>query len=306
MRKARVLCCAVAAMVVAGCQGAGVSPGTTASVSRAAEHGAGSWISQAKSSNVIWTIDTNVYGYSLKGKQVAELQGFTEAVGLCSDPSSDLYVVDAGEDVIWEYHPGQSRPFGKLYDIFYTPNACAFDPTTGNLAIANNTNVTILPPASGTPVMYENPNMTSYSFVDYDKSGNLYVDGYGAGSSFQLAELRAGGSSLTSIAVSGIGSGEDSAAGLVWDGHDLAVADGLNDVIYRIAISGSSGTILNTWHIAGWKAHDDAVFAIDGTKLLFPENGKVEFFSYPPKARAKKSFSGKIGDVITVTPELIY
>ncbi len=293
-------------MVVAGCQGAGVSPQTAVGLSETVASRAGSWISRAKTSSLIWTIDTNVYGYSLKGKQVAERTGFTDAVSLCSDPSSDLYVVDAGMNVIWEYHPGQSRPFGKLYDLFYTPNACAFDPTTGNLAVANSTNVELFPPASGTPVMYENPNITSYSFLDYDKSGNLYVDGYGTGSSFQLAELRAGGSSLTSIAVSGIGSGEYNAAGLMWDGHDLAVADGLSDVIYRIAISGSTGTILNTWHIAGWNAHDDAVFAIDGKKLLFPENGKVEFFSYPPKNRAKKSFSGNIGDVIAVTPELIY
>ena len=293
-------------MVIVGCQGAGVSPDTAASVSRAVKQSAGAWISPAKTSNVIWTIDTNVYGYSFKGKQVGELQGFTEAVALCSDPSSDLYVVDAGEEVIWEYHPGQSRPFHKYYDLFYTPNDCAFDPTTGDLAVANSTNVTILPPASGTPLMYENPKMTSYSFLDYDTSGNLYVDGYGAGSSFQLAELPAGGSTLNSITVSGLGSGDHGAGGLVWDGHDLAVADGLSDVIYRIAISGSSGTILNTWHVAGWKVHDEPVFAIDGKKLLFPENGKVEFFSYPPKSRAKKSFTGNIGDVITVTPELIY
>ena len=152
--------------------------------------------------------------------------------------------------------PGQSTPFYAYSDYFDEPYACAFDPTTGSLAVTNegyNPDVEIFPPDSGTPLMYANPNMTSYSFLDYDKSGNLYVDGYGTGSSFQLAELRAGGGSLTSLAVSGIGSGAHSAAGLVWDGHDLAVADGLNDVIYRIAISGSTGTILNTWHIAGWK-----------------------------------------------------
>ena len=288
MRKARVLCCAVAAACIAGCQGAGVSPDANASVPTAAKHGAGSWISPAKTSDVIWTVDTNVYGYSLKGKQVGELQGFTEAVGLCSDPSSNLYVVDAGEEVIWEYHPGQSHPFGKLYDLFYTPNACAFDPTTGSLAVANSTNVTILPPASGTPVMYKNPNMTSYSFLDYDKSGNLYVDGSGLSGSFQLAELRAGGSSLNSIAVSGIGSGAANAGGLVWDGHDLAVADGLSNVIYRIAISGSTGTILTRGTSRVGRLTMTPSLRLTARSCSFPKTARWSSLAIRPRAARRR------------------
>jgi hypothetical protein len=306
MKPVQFLCCAVAATSIVGCQGAGFSPPAAANLSQAPSHRSASWISPAKSADDVWTIDTNVYGYSFTGKQVEELQGFTEPVGLCSDPSSDLYVVDAGVEKIWAFKPGQSKPYFAYYDLFNTPNACAFDPTTGNLAVANSTNVEIFPPDSGSPLMYTTSQFTSYSFVDYDTSGNLYVDGSGSSSNLQLAELLKGGSTLTNITVSGLGSGTDAAGGLVWDGHDLAVADGASDVIYRISLSGSSGKIIDTWHIAGWTTHYAAGFAVDKTQLLFPESGKVEFFTYPPKSHAKKSFTANAGDVLTVTPELIY
>jgi hypothetical protein len=264
-----------------------------------------SWVSpMAKTQKLIWTIDSYVYAYTLGGKQVAKLVGLYSASGLCTDPSGDLYVTDG--DLIYEYAPGATLPFYIYDDPGQGASSCAFDPTTGNLAVANSGNLTIFPPASGVPIVFTTPNMTSYSYLDYDKSGNLYVDGDGAKNSFQLAELPKGGGSLVSIALPGINNRNHRPAGLVWDGQDLAIADALSTVVYRISISGSTGTVLHAYHISGWRGHFIVVFAIQGKRLFFPIRGSVEFLSWPPtKGRPKNGFFGSIGNVITLGPEAI-
>lgn len=306
MNFVRILSWVLAASLIAGCQGAGVAPQAPTSVSGAAVNRLGPSDSPATSGQkVIWTIHAYVYAYSFSGQQVAELQGFSAPVGLCSDPSGDLYVVDEGRQEVFVYAPGQGLPFYIYDDLGETPSSCAVDPTTGNLAVTNAANVAIFPPASGTPVTYTSSNMKSYSYLGYDKLGNLYVDGEGNKGGFALAELPAGSGKLRFVSLSNLPQGKHRAGGLVWDGQDVAIADPLRNVIYRIAISGSSGNIANTHHVAGWRLHYDPIFAVDGKRLLFPAHGDVEYFSYPPKGRAKNGFSGNIGDILTIAPEVI-
>jgi DNA-binding beta-propeller fold protein YncE len=304
MRLAHVLCCIVAASAIAGCQSSALAPQTSANRLGAALRASGSPASQGGSQQSIWTIAAYVYQYSFSGQQLSELQGFSAPVGLCTDPSGDVYVVDEGRQEVFVYAPGQSLPFYIYDDLGETPNSCAFDPTTGNLAVANSANLTIFPPASGTPLVYTTSKMKAYSYLGYDKSGDLYIDGEGIKGGFALAELPAGRGGLINVTVS-LTKGKHRAGGLVWDGQDLAISDPLSTVIYRIAVSESSGKILDTWHIANWKLHYTPVFAIDGKRLLFPGHSDVEFFSYPPKGRAKSGFSGNVGNVLTIGPEVI-
>ena len=295
MRIAGALWCLAAMGLIAGCESSRTTPldVTDSSVRRAASQ-----------QSLIWTIAGYVYSYTFSGQKVSELDGFREPVGLCSDPSSDLYVVDAGTDLIYEYAPGQVLPFYIYDDLYESPNSCSFDPTTGNLAVANSANVTIFPPASGTPLTYTATNMKSYAYLDYDASGNLYVDGEGLKGGFALAMLVAQSNNLTGLSLSNLGSGKHRAGGLIWDGQDIAVADPLSTVIDRISISGSKAEIVDSWHIPNWKLHYDPVFAIDRARLLFPRDGELEFFSYPPKGPAKNGFTGDIGTVLTIAPEV--
>jgi hypothetical protein len=244
-----------------------------------------------------------VYGYTLSGKESEKLMGFRHPVGLCSDPSGNLYVVDSG--LVYVYAPGQPLPFYIYDDLNESPSSCAYDPTTGNLAVANAVNVTIFPPDSAEPLVYKDSTMTSYAFLTYDKSGNLYADGGGAHGGLALAELPSGGQSLTHISMSNLSKGEHRAGGVAWDGQDLAVADSYSMVIYRIAISGYAGDVLDTWHIWQWKYRYNPVFAIDGKKLYFPGNGLVEIFSYPPKGRPRNGFGGDIGTTLVIAPEIL-
>lgn len=256
--------------------------------------------------NLIWSIDGYVYGYTYSGQLAQELTGFSDPAGLCTDPSGDLYVVDAGRDEVFAYAPGQSLPFYIYDDFGQQPNSCAFDPTTGNLAVTNQDNLTIFPPASGTPLTYTTPQMISYFDDDYDKSGNLYIDGarLEGDRGLAIAELPAGAKTITDIKISLTKEKPHRPGGIMWDGHDVVVADFPNRVLYRVAISGSTGTILDTWHLSHWTRSYPPEFVVTGKTLIFPHFGEVEFFSYPPKGRAKNGFFGNIGGYLTVSPEV--
>ena len=298
--KAFASLCFIGSVLVAGCAGErSVAPAPAGAQPSSIARG-------ATVQKLIWTLSIYAYAYTYRGQQVGELQGFSNPVGLCADPNSNLYVVDASRQEIFVYAPGQSLPFYIYDDLGQTPNSCAFDPTTGNLAVANISNLTIFPPASGTPLTYTTPQLLGYDYVNYDKSGNLYLSGAQSGGAFAIAELPAGASKLTYIRVSGLAKGErHRAGGLMWDGRDLAVADFASKVLYRIAISGSAGTILDTWHLAHWKVSYVPVFVVTPKKLIFPHPGDVEFFSYPPTGPPKNGFFGNVGGVITVSPEVV-
>ncbi|MGC1379977.1 MAG: hypothetical protein WA814_02995 [Candidatus Baltobacteraceae bacterium] len=302
MSIARVGTLMLAAAIVAGCHGESVTPPALPASATAAAPRA-SWKLPKTSEQVLWSLAGDAYAYTLDGTQVAVIGGFNNADGICTDPTGDVYITDS--DLVYAYAPGASLPFYIYDDTGQQASSCAFDPATGNLAVANSANLTIFPPASGTPIAFTTPNMTSYSYLNFDKTGNLYVDGYGAKNSFQLAELPKGSGSLVSVKLPGINNRTHRPGGLVWDGQDVAISDGLNDVIYRISISGSSGTVLNSYHIPNWRRHFTPVFAILGKRLFFPIDGKVEFFSWPPKGgRAKNGFFGHIGS-LTIGPEVI-
>jgi hypothetical protein len=178
-------------------------------------------------------------------KAVGMLTGFVLPLGLCSDSSGDVYVVDDGAGKIYEYPHGNKHSIKTLVDPYAAPNACAFDKTTGNLAVTDNTNgVLIYPRASGSPTPYVDHYLGSYNFVAYDDRGDLLVDGAG-GSASQFAELRKGSSVLTSIALNAKLVAPE---GIAWDGKYFAICDQgrLPNVVDYFSISGSSGTLQGT------------------------------------------------------------
>jgi hypothetical protein len=80
------------------------------------------------------------------------------------------------------------------------------------------------------------------------------------------------------------------------------VDDALSKVIYRIAVSGSSGTVADTIHIKGYVSHYIVEFSIQGNSLLFPQShGRMVFFKYPAGGRATKGFIGSVGQYIAVS-----
>ena len=82
------------------------------------------------------TADVYVYSYP-QGALVGTLTGFTRPAGLCVDTAGDVYVTDLFAFQIVEYSHGGTAPIATLKDQRKEPGDCAFDPTTGNLAVSN-------------------------------------------------------------------------------------------------------------------------------------------------------------------------
>jgi hypothetical protein len=261
-------------------------------------------LSQAvKSQTLIWAPDVyQANAYTLDGVAVTQIKGFFDAVAVCTDSVGDLYVADDSRQVIFEYAPGGSLPINVFDDAGQEPVSCAVSPLSGNLAVANGSNVVVYPASqSAIPVAYTTPGIASYACVGYDASGNLYADGYGEDKSFQLATLRAGGSSLASTRVATLNNRKHGAGGIGWDGKYLVVADPLTYELYRIALQGSSGTVAHAARIRGWHDRFAVQFALWGKKLLFPLNDKLLIFHYPPKGRATGGFSAPLNHVIALS-----
>jgi hypothetical protein len=116
--------------------------------------------------------------------RVGQETGFTSLGGLCSDPrTGDIWVVDSGANEIVRL----SRTLhisSHLADRNYTAGGCAVDPTTGNLAVANQFgpgftpgNVSIFVHGHGDAEPITDPNLELYIFPGYDTSGDLWVTG---------------------------------------------------------------------------------------------------------------------------------
>ncbi len=197
------------------------------------------------------------------------LTGFDVPQGLCSDTSGNIWVTNMGTLTIIELSRS-GTVISVLTDPDGYPVACAVDPTSGDLAVANIYNkslsgsgeVEIYKAGGGTPTSLANPDQYYYDQVGYVSGsgsgknrgqrnvapGNLFVDGRTYSGSFILSELPPGSSAFHTINLSG---GTIYFPGMVqWytPGNYLAVGDQLcGDVpascIYHVKIFGNTGKI---------------------------------------------------------------
>jgi hypothetical protein len=197
----------------------------------------------------------DVYIYKMpKLKLVGTVTGFSQPQGECSDKKGDVWVTDTNAKVIYELsHHGRLE--NELSDSSGFPAACAWDATTGNLAVMNlfgkastTGSVLIYAHGSGSPVAYTSTGQYYYNFGGYDPNGNLFFDGSDAHGNFTLSELPRGSESAYTVKLSG---GTIYYPGMVqWDPskHDLIVGDqSCGNVyvscLYTVTISQNTGTI---------------------------------------------------------------
>lgn len=271
---------------------------------------AGSWIRHtATQGPLIYASGSfeDVLIYDFRGDLVGELGGFEYPTGLCSDASGDVYITDSDYGLIYVYPAGASLPDDVIDERPGRPNSCAVDPTTRSLAVINagtsrgSGSVLIYPPGSDSnPAFYTAPNMSSYAFAAYDPSGNLYVDGGDTNGAFEFAALYKGSGGFVAVPLSGLNNKHHRAAGVSWDGTYIAAGDALTGAVYRLAISGSSGSIAQTVRLRGWGDHEPIEFAIVGKKLLLPHYDKLVFYRYPAGGKYVTGFRGNLGFDITV------
>ena len=233
----------------------------------------------------------SVYSYP-EGKLEGVLTGFDNPEGECVDQTGNVWITNLYASQILEYAHGGTTPIATLADPYEWPDDCAIDPTTGNLAVANNIvasgggpgSVFIYKKAKGTPKKYPDP-FVSYAmgFLDYDNKGNLYVDDSGG---IELGELHKGGGAIEIITVGLNGL----AGGVKWDGKYLAVGDEGSGspgptVIYQLQVTGSSARIVSSTILK--RSCIVVQFTIQGGKVIGPDHCRSDagFWKYPSGGR---------------------
>jgi hypothetical protein len=236
-----------------------------------------------------------VFSYP-QGSLVETLTGFADPpYFICSDRSGDVFVPTTdlkSQGYIYEFAHGGSQPIETLTDPGPGwAQSCSVDPTTGNLAVANGENVAVYPDAQGTPTVYEASDVGAWDCA-YDDSGDLFVDGKSYG--YKIAELAAGGTSFSDIALS-------KATGtlhLQWWHNRLVLFGGTYGPhgpyrIFQVRVSGSNGIVSGPVELYGKNKHrdDDVEFALSGNTIVMPEgpgDSVPSLWHYPKGGRPYK------------------
>ncbi|HMF28084.1 MAG TPA: hypothetical protein VKE42_04890 [Candidatus Cybelea sp.] len=292
------LMCSAAAL--AACSAAPSSSGGSHSLPAAQ----GSWISHdALSQPLLYVSNSekasvNVYSGFLSKHPTLEgqLTGFEYPYGACVDAMGNVYVTDEYAVDVVEYAHGGSTPL-KTLPLAGLPIGCAVDPVTGNLAVSiyegsqgGNTRggVFIFSNASGTPTLYTDPDLWQIWPPAYDPKGNLFVLGYNP--TVELAELPRGGSEFEQIS---LGVQLNAPGSVLWDGRYLDAVDqqyqgGTSTAIYRITVSGTTGTIHHTTVLSdtcNGAAADVVQPLIVGRTVFGPNHACTNRFDYWSDAR---------------------
>jgi hypothetical protein len=145
-------------------------------------------------------------------------------------------------------------------------------------------------------------------FCGYDNVGNLYVDSHFP--PFVLSELPSGSSTFSDITVKGFPV-DNLAAAVQWDGEYLAITDYPSAAkqvqIYRIQISGTTGTIASTVTL---KSHLNIVgqtWIQGGTVAGLTHDGKQgAYWPYPAggetESRTKAVDAHQWGVTVSLAP----
>lgn len=227
-----------------------------------------------------------VYFYSYPaGTLVGTLTGLQFPESLCTDQSGNVYVADQGGLKIAEFAHGGTSPIKTLTDREY-PVACSVDPSTGDLAVANeNGTVSVYPNATGNPAIYVTPFVPW--FCAYDPSGNLFADGDGAG--VDIAELPNGGSAFRRVTYHKGNNG--TVAGMQWLTNHLAVGTASRysghccGRIYRFRIKGSHARPVGSMLVPG-QMNDFFVYGT--TAIVTTGTHRVLFYDFPKGGKEQR------------------
>ena len=221
-------------------------------------------------------------------KHVGTLGGLTPG-GLCADAAGNVFVPNLERKQILEFAHGGSEPIATLDDGGHYPSACAIDARSGDLAVVSNDDgagISIFRHASGTPRFVTASRIASYSFCAYDGGGNLYVDGFGKRSQFELAELPARGHAFARITLDRKITGAAASRGTERISRSAirACTDGRRQ-LFRFAVTGHRGTTVSAAVLGD--SLDVPQFSIEAaTPLIGPDTGResgdvVRIWAYP-------------------------
>lgn len=213
----------------------------------------------------------------------ARIRGFRSWYSICSDPNNGNVFALTGTNEIDEYAHGGTTPIATFSLPSGYPNACAVDPTTGNLAVVAggvptelSDSVFIYPQAQGTPAVYSDKRLPGLVSPAYDGSGNLFIGAQDRFRAFRLAELKAGHNDFLEIKVNGAHNVYPHQ--LQWDGNYLVFLNtngaGYGTTVNQVTLNGRIGTIVRTFLLTHCQDDQFSIF-----------RGSLLDFYYPPKQR---------------------
>lgn len=249
-----------------------------------------SWIDPAaRSQKLLYisdfgTADVEVFTYPYL-RLAGVLTGFTELRGECTDPSGYVWIVDQAKGEVFEYAHGGTTPVNVLSAP--DPWGCATSPKNGDLAVsyASAGQIEIYHNAAGSGTVVTDPNFAGTLFLGYDKTGNLFVDGYDSSNNFHYAELPAGSSSFTDITLSQTPAGEGN---VQWDGTYMAVGDSGYTIYQTQGNTVVSSTTLGNRCVAQF------YIVPSKRKVIAPDacDANAGIFYYPAGGSALQTISG--------------
>ena len=166
----------------------------------------------------------------------------------------------SGPIVLLQFPYGATSASARLlppdgYDV----TACSADPSSGNLAVTINKNgggtggyIAIYSPGSSQPQTYSDPDLLGYGFCTYDNEGDLFFLSAIKPDEQVLAELlgTSGSFEVFSLNLNAL------VTSLQWDGRYVTAESrgrrhGTPSEIYRLAVVGSTATIVSTTKLKG-------------------------------------------------------
>lgn len=300
--------------LLAGCGGSqpGAVPQGAAAQALGHRDSGKSWMKpEAKNSDLLYVgspsaDDVYVYSYP-GGTLVGTITGLDDPMGICSDANGNVWITNTGRSdyaYLVEYAHGGTTPIATLDDSGFSPQACAIDATTGNLAVANQVDdVAVWRNARGKRRLY----LTAYivdgpETITYDGSD----DGIFADFTAQSGWLPTGDSKVKKFRLrphlSKHGPFE-------WDGKYLGVLAAskkpTHEEVIRYKVSGGSATQVGTVPLNG--VTDSGQFWIQDSRMVLTDSsaGDVYFFKYPKGGKPTKTISGlngPYGVTVSVAP----
>lgn len=283
------------ATLFAACSGNSMPP--RAAIALAAHH------FDAPSGSLLYVIDksdrTRMSIFALPGgKKVVRKIHIPQRVfgDICSDRGGDVFV--PGASAVLEYAHGGVTPIATL-SASNVPIGCSSDPSSGDLAVAepnsSQCSIAIYKNASGNPMVVTDSSLPYCQYPTYDNAGNLFFEGW-TGSNSLLMELPAKRDAFRTVALN---KPIDDFGFVQWDGHDLAIQarPSLRAPleIYRVHVSGSSGTIVQTVHFLQWMKYEPWPWIQDNQVVDVTGAAQIGLWKYPQGGSPFKTFPAPEG-----------
>jgi hypothetical protein len=210
--------------------------------------------------------------------------------GLCSDPSGDVYF-DVGQWT-YEYPHGGTHSIASVLSPFGFPLQCAFDATTGNLAVitgGSNEQIAVYEHFTGRAHEYPVKEYHNLNDCGYDGSGDLFVT-----TPWALAELPKGARNFTTYTPR-LKSADSELTRIQWDGTYLVVQETQPSKPFtfldRIAISHKHVKLVSRTKLIGSDVAFESLFSSTAIGLYGPAHNEIGFWNYPAGGKPSKLLS---------------